>query len=78
MRNAAVAVAGDRLGNCIYEDTLFLQDVGLDRLGEREELLRSRYSGIDHPAAREIVAWLDGEYHMSDARIREMAGNDQG
>jgi hyaluronoglucosaminidase len=38
-------------------------DRGLDRLSaETIATLRDRYAAFDHPAAREIVAWLDGKY----------------
>jgi hypothetical protein len=66
---AAVAVLGEALGRRLHEDLLVLQDVGLDRLGEKEPLLRERYGGVDHPGAREIVAWLDGEYRITDAEV---------
>jgi hyaluronoglucosaminidase len=61
-----VEVLGEALGTLVHEDTLFLQDVGLDRLGEKEQVLRARYAGLDHPAAREIIGWLDGEYRITD------------
>jgi hyaluronoglucosaminidase len=65
-RRAAVEVLGAELGEMLREDLLYLQDVGLDRLDENEALLRERYTGMDHPAAREIIAWLDGEYRITD------------
>jgi hyaluronoglucosaminidase len=65
-RRAAETVLGAELGAMLREDLLVLQDVGLDRLGEKEAALRARYGGIDHPGAREIVAWLDGEYRITD------------
>jgi hyaluronoglucosaminidase len=65
-RRAAAAVLGEELGRRVGEDVLTLQDVGLDRLGDRESALRERYGGIDHPGAREVVAWLDGEYRITD------------
>jgi hyaluronoglucosaminidase len=67
---AAVQVLGEELGTRLYEDVLFLQDVGLDRLGEREAELRGRWSGVDHPAAREIIAWLDGAYRITDEIVQ--------
>jgi hypothetical protein len=42
-----------------------LCDAGLDQLGQRADKLRDTYSKIDHPAAREIIAWLDGAYRIS-------------
>lgn len=63
---AARAVLGSRLGDMVREDLLTLQDIGLDRLGEKADALRVRYAAEDHPGAREIVAWLDGEYRITD------------
>ena len=65
-RRAAIQVAGTELGAILCEDLLAVQDVGLDRLGGRAETLRDRYGSIDHPAAREVIAWLDGEYRITD------------
>lgn len=73
---AATEALGSELGQRIYEDTLILQDIGLDRLGDKEKYLRERYSGIEHPAAQEIVAWLDGAYRISDDIIQAQAGED--
>ena len=78
MKRAACEALGAEVGQLLYEDTLFVQDVGLDRLGEKEAVLRQRYGSLDHPAAREIIGWLDGEYRITDALIRAMAGNEQG
>ena len=47
-----------------------LQDVGLDRLGAKEEMLRERYAAVDHDAAREIIAWLDGAYRITDEIVQ--------
>ena len=65
-RRAANEVMGGDLGERLWQDLLVLQDVGLDRLGEKEAALRERWTGVDHPAAREIVAWLDGAYRITD------------
>jgi hyaluronoglucosaminidase len=67
---AARKVAGDEVGAMLREDLLVLQDVGLDRLGEREELLRSRYGGRTDPASREVIAWLDGEYRITEEIVQ--------
>jgi hypothetical protein len=61
---AAVAVAGRELADMLRDDLLFLQDVGLDRLCARADKLRARYGAVDHPAAREVVGWLDGEWRF--------------
>lgn len=65
-RHACMEVLGDSLGALVREDLLTLQDIGLDRLGDKEKLLRERYEGVEHPGAREIIAWLDGEYRITD------------
>jgi hypothetical protein len=69
-RRAAVQVLGEELAERLYEDVLVLQDVGLDRLDEKAQMLRERYAGVDHPGAREIIAWLDGEYRITDEIVQ--------
>jgi hypothetical protein len=66
LAHAATAVAGAPLGNLIREDLSLLQDSGRDRLGEAAARLRTRYADFAHPAAREIVAWLDGAYEVAE------------
>lgn len=61
---ACRAVAGDELGATIAADLLWLQDVGLERLGQQADRLRARYAAFDHLAAREIIGWLDGAYRF--------------
>jgi hyaluronoglucosaminidase len=67
---AAVEVLGEDLGTRVREDVLVLQDVGLDRLSEKEDMLRERYTGLDHPGAREIIGWLDGQYRITDEIVQ--------
>lgn len=67
---AARKVLGEELGSRLYEDVLTLQDIGLDRLGEKEAALRERYARADHPGAREIIAWLDGAYRITDEIVQ--------
>jgi hyaluronoglucosaminidase len=67
---AAALVMGEELARRLWEDLLILQDVGLDRLGDREHLIRERWAGVDHPGAREIIAWLDGAYRITDEIVR--------
>lgn len=69
-RRAAASVLGESLGTRLWEDVLTLQDIGLDRLGAREASLRDRYTGVDHPAAREVIGWLDGEYRITDEIVQ--------
>jgi hyaluronoglucosaminidase len=61
---AAEVVMGSELARLVREDLVFLQDLGLGRLGEWAARLRARYAAIDHPAAGEIVAWLDGHWKI--------------
>jgi hypothetical protein len=63
---AAEAVLGAELARRIRLDLIVLQDRGRDRLGERAQRLRARYAAFDHPAALEIVAWLDGKWEVTD------------
>lgn len=69
-RHACITVLGDDLGTKVREDLLTLQDIGLDRLGEKENLLRERYEGVDHEGAREIIAWLDSAYRITDEIVQ--------
>lgn len=69
-RRAAREVLGPELGERLRQDLLVLQDVGLDRLGVKESALRARYGGQGHPGAREIIAWLDGEYRITDEIVQ--------
>ena len=69
-RNAAAQVLGEPLATTLWEDLLVLQDIGLDRLAAREPMIRERYSAVDHPAAREIIAWLDGAYRITDEIVQ--------
>jgi len=67
---AARTVLGDELADRVGRDLLALQDRGLDRLGERRAVLRARYAAFAHPGAREILAWLDGEWNVTDELVQ--------
>lgn len=73
---AAATVLGADLGQRVYEDALMLQDIGLDRLGDKADHLRARYASDDHPGAREIIAWLDGGYRITDEIVKAQSGED--
>jgi hyaluronoglucosaminidase len=75
-RIAAIEVLGEELGDQLWRDVLQLQDVGLDRLGDRAADLRARYAPFKHPGAREVLAWLDGAYRITDAVVQEQSGED--
>jgi hypothetical protein len=72
---AAMQVLGEELGRRLYEDLLLVNDDGLGRLGDKEQMLRTRYAGSSHPGAREIIAWLDGRYRITDAIIHAQSGD---
>lgn len=63
---AAVNVLGLTLFAQVRRDLMLLQDRGLDRLGHRRGQLREVYDAFDHPAAAEIVAWLDGQWTVGE------------
>jgi len=60
--SAAMEVAGADLARKLQADLLYFQDLGLERLGKATDRLRRRYGEVEHDAAREIIAWLDGAY----------------
>ena len=67
---AAEKVLGKDLAHALINDVLVLNDSGLDRLTpSASEKLRKRYTAFDHPAAREIVSWLDGAYRITQEII---------
>jgi hyaluronoglucosaminidase len=67
---AATHVAGPQLANMLQADLLTLQNVGLDRLGERMQTLQARYAAYDHPAAREVIDWLNGGYAITGEMLQ--------
>jgi hyaluronoglucosaminidase len=68
---AAMRVLGAELADPVIRRVGLFQDVGLDRLGDEAARLRARFSAFDHPAAREIRSWLDGEWRVTS---EDMAG----
>jgi hypothetical protein len=67
---AASSVLGGALARRLRADLLTFQDRGRDRIGPvRTAELRDIYSGFDHPAAGEVIAWLDGAYDVSDEMV---------
>ena len=66
----AAYVGGFLSAQQIGRDLLALQDRGLDRLGARAAALRARYAASGHPAAREILAWLDGYWNVTDELVQ--------
>jgi hyaluronoglucosaminidase len=68
--DAAAKVCGLELATLLGRDLLTLQDSGRDRLGDRLPTIRARYAAIDHPAAREVVDWLDGGYAITGEALQ--------
>jgi hyaluronoglucosaminidase len=66
---AARAVLGDDLAAMVERHLYIFQEAGLDRLGDTAGRLRERYAAFDHPAAREILAWLAGAYTVTREEI---------
>ena len=70
-RDAAIRVLGPELGRQIMDDVLTLQDAGLNRLGdEKKASLKTIYEKFDHPGARELLAWLRGDYRVTDEVVQ--------
>ena len=70
-REAVQEILDSDLSRRVERDLLTFQDRGRDRLSaERQAELRDIYAGFDHPAAAEIVAWLDGEFDVTDALVQ--------
>ncbi len=67
---AAREILGEELAACVARDVLTFQDRGLDRLGERKTALKARYEAFDHPAAREILLWLEGYWAVTDVQVQ--------
>jgi hypothetical protein len=63
---AATEAYGEPLARRLQADLLTLHDSGLDRLSaERRASLRERYAAFGHPAADEVVAWLDDAFAIT-------------
>jgi hypothetical protein len=68
---AALEVCGEAIAARLTADLLTLQDGGLDEISEtRRVTLKERYAAFDHPAAREVVAWLDGAYAITGEELQ--------
>ncbi len=62
---AAIQVLGPDLAGLVKSRLSAFQDVGLEHLGDGVARLKARFASIDHPGAREIVAWLDGTWTIT-------------
>jgi len=67
---AAAEVLGEDLAAALQLNLTQVQGFGLDRLTEENvRRMRARYEGFDHPGAREVLAWLDGAYRVTQAEM---------
>ncbi|HEX8534927.1 MAG TPA: beta-N-acetylglucosaminidase domain-containing protein [Allosphingosinicella sp.] len=70
-RAAATAVCGEDLARRLEADLLSFQDRGLDRISnDRRAELQGIYAAFAHPAAEEVIAWLDGAYSSSGEDVQ--------
>lgn len=68
---ASMAVLGPDLADAVARNLLLLEDGGLGGMDdERKARLRTRFAAFDHPAAREIVAWLDGAFVLGAEELQ--------
>ncbi len=64
-------ICGQRLARQLKEDLLQLHDAGRTKLTAAQiALLRKRYVTFNHPAAIEVVRFLDGEYDVSLEQVQ--------
>ncbi len=69
---AAEAVAGPDLAALLLRHYRIFHDQGLGRIGEETMgRLRERYGPVDHPAAREVLAFLDGYWTVTPEMMAE-------
>ena len=70
-RRAATAVLGPDLADAVERTLLLLEDTGLKGLDDqRKARLKARFAAFDHPAAREITAWLDGAFNLGAEELQ--------
>jgi hypothetical protein len=68
---AAADLLGPDLARRLRIDLLSFQDRGRDRIGpHRTAELRNIYAAFRHPAADEVVAWLDGVYEVGEEAVQ--------
>jgi hyaluronoglucosaminidase len=67
---ASKFVVGDEIATMLQGDLLSFQDLGLKNLEPRLAGLIERYSRFDHDGAREVVAWLSGEYAITGEQVQ--------
>jgi hypothetical protein len=69
--DAATAIVGAELAAALTADLLTFNDGGLDSIStERRARLVARYSGFEHPAAAEVIDWLNGGYVITGEAVQ--------
>jgi hypothetical protein len=69
---AAREVLGGELAALLERHYRLFHDQGLGRIDDQTAArLRERYAAVDHPAAREVVGWLDGEWRITREMMDE-------
>ncbi len=66
----AVPLVGAELAGMLQADLLSFQNSGLNTLGERLEKLGAKYGAVAHPAAAEVVDWLNGGYAITGEMLQ--------
>lgn len=62
---------GEPLARRLRKDLLAFQDRGRDRIGpDRRAELRDIYAGFGHPAAQEVITWLDGAFEVDAGLVQ--------
>ncbi|HLY81012.1 MAG TPA: beta-N-acetylglucosaminidase domain-containing protein, partial [Caulobacteraceae bacterium] len=69
---AAREALGEDLAGLLARHYRLFHDQGLGRIDdETAAKLRARYAAVDHPAAREVVGWLDGDWRVTREMMEE-------
>lgn len=69
--DAARQCYGSELAGALEADLLTLNDAALDRVApERRAVLAAKYRAFAHPAAAEVVTFLEGGYAMTSAEVQ--------
>ena len=69
--DAAATMCGPELAAQLVKHLLLFNDSGLERIGDdTKSRLRDIYGSFDHPAAHEIVDWLDEGYAITGEMLQ--------
>ena len=62
---AAEAVTSPEIAEVLRRHFRLFNDQGLGRIDEQTPRIRERWAPFDHPAAKEVLAWLDGYWRVT-------------